>query len=624
MTSHLIPLRGEWALWRDVGIRSAGFPVSGLDVFGAGGEAGRLRDVAADPRFREAVTWQNRAAVHTAIDKVATASPASGSKQRQREELVASYWQRYCAKNDTIGFFGPLAWGRMVEEGPALAVGEAPAARSVHFEAWCLEALAEALDLDVQVPLGPYPERDVRIQLERTADPVRRQRGVDALDRLEARREAIVAADPAGLDDALDALDREFVALTSRAATQSPGVMYAARTLVYLDCMRDVHVDIGPGVREELAQTLPAVLAGSRWYCGRVYESLCGLVNQVAERVGNGPLGPVLGQTMGALFAGPPQVAEVNAELQQRWAGLLADPDVTTLAARAEAAFADYVPGWPMSVSHSPDVQVAARSAAAVDAGEFLCVVGDFHPGTNTLVQGLFSTRHPDREAFLDALESEWGEGLWLIPPKSAERMRSRIMPAMTRPHRIHVAASPDACMPDGYHVVNVRDLLIHDGMVTDREGTALGPVTELLELAMFVAGVQNYQPFPVEAHAPRLTLGRTVLRRETWQVPAAATPMHPEDAAGWARDCGMPRRVFMLSPLEHKPVYVDFESRILTGIACRQFRRAAAERPEAVVRFTEMLPGPEDCWLEDGAGLRYTSELRMVAVDLSRRAAGA
>ncbi len=624
MDNHLIPLRGPWALWRDVAVRSAGFPVSGLDVFGAGDESRRLREVAGDPRFREAVTWQNRAAVRTAIDKVATASPASGSKQRQREELVASYWQRYCSKNDTIGFFGPLAWGRMVEEGPALATREAEAVRSVHFEAWCLEALGEALELDVQVPLGPYPERDVRAQVERLSDPARRRRGLEALDRLEARRAAIVSSDAAGLDAALDALDREFEGVTGRAATQSPGVMYAARTLVYLDCMRDVHLDIGPGVRDELARTLPAVLAGSRWYCGRVFETLCGLVNQVVERVGNGPLGPVLGQTMGALFAGPPQVAAVNAELQQRWAALLVDPDVTTLAARAEAAFADYAPGWPMSVSHSPDVQVAARSVAAIDAGEFLCVVGDFHPGTNTLVQGLFATRHPDREAFLDAIASDWGEGLWLIPPKNAERMRSRIMPAMTRPHRIHVAASPGACMPEGFQVRDVRDLLIHDGMVTDREGTALGPVTDLLELAMFVAGVRNYNPFPVEAHAPRLTLGRTVLRRETWQVPASATPMRQEDAAAWARDCGMPRRVFMLSPLEHKPVYVDFESRILTGIACRQFRRAAAERPEGVVRFTEMLPAPEDCWLEDGAGLRYTSELRMVAVDLSRRAAGA
>ena len=620
MDAHLTSLRDDWALWRDVAVRSAGFPVSGLEVFGPGDESGRLRQVAADPRFREAVTWQNRAAVHTAIDKVAAASPASGSKQRQREELVASYWQRYCAKNDTIGFFGPLAWGSMTEDGPALAVREAQPVRSVHFEAWCLEALAEALELDIQVPLGPYPERDVRAQVERMADPARRERGLHALDRLETCREAIVAAGAAGLDDALGALDRAFEELTGRAATQMPGVMYAARTLVYLDCMRDMHLDIGPGIREELALTLPAVLAGSRWYCGRVYETLCALIDQVVQRAGNGPLGPVLGQTIGALMAVPPQVAEVNAELQRRWEGLLVDPDVTTLVERAEAAFADYSPGWPMSVSHSPDVQVAARSAAAVDAGEFLCVVGDFHPGTNTLVQGLFSTRHPDREAFVDAIAADWGEGLFLIPPKTAERMRSRIMPAMTRPDRVHVAATPGACMPEGYRVMDARDLLIRDGVVTDGDGVPLGPMTELVELLMFVAGVRNYNPFPAEEHAPRLTLSRTVLRRETWQVPAAATPARPEDAGAWARARGMPRRVFMLSPLEHKPVYVDFDSRILTGIACRQFRRAAAERPDGTVRFTEMLPAAEDCWLEDGDGLRYTSELRMVAVDGSRR----
>lgn len=619
MTSHLIPLSGEWALWRDVAVRTAGFSVSGLDVFGPGDEPGRLRSVASDPRFREAVTWQNRAAVHTAIDKVASGSPASGSKQRQREELVASYWQRYCAKNDTIGFFGPLAWGSMVEEGPALAVRQAEPVRSVHFEAWCLEALAEALDLGVQVPLGPYPEREVRTQVERM-DGASRQRGLDALDRLDACRRAIVQADPAGLDGALDALDREFEALTGRAATQSPGVMYAARTLVYLDCMRDVHVDIGPAVREELARTLPAVLAGSRWYCGRVFETLCALVGQMVRSVGDGPLGPVLGPALGAILAVPPQVATINAELQQRWAALLVDPDVTTLAARAEAAFADAVPGWPMSLTHSPDVQVAARSMAAADAGDFLCVVGDFHPGTNTLIQGLFATRHPDRDAFVAAVAADWGEGLYLIPPKTAERMRSRIMPAMTRPDRMHVAATPGASMPDGYRVVDVRDLLIRDGIVTDGDGAPLGPITDLLELPMFVAGVRNYNPFPVEEHAPRLTLSRTVLRRETWQVPAAAAPMRPEDAGAWARDRGMPRRVFMLSPLEHKPVLVDFESRVLTGTACRLLRRAAAERPDGTVRFTEMLPAPEDCWLEDGDGLRYTSELRIVAVDQSRR----
>jgi hypothetical protein len=57
---HLVPLAGDWALRRDFAVRSAGFPVAGLDAFGAEDESGRLGEVAADPAFREALTWQNR------------------------------------------------------------------------------------------------------------------------------------------------------------------------------------------------------------------------------------------------------------------------------------------------------------------------------------------------------------------------------------------------------------------------------------------------------------------------------------------------------------------------------------------------------------------------------------
>jgi hypothetical protein len=38
--------------------------------------------------------------------------------------------------------------------------------------------------------------------------------------------------------------------------------------------------------------------------------------------------------------------------------------------------------------------------------------------------------------------------------------------------------------------------------------------------------------------------------------------------------------------------------------------------RKSTDVMFTELLPGPQDCWLADSEGRRYTSELRMVAVD--------
>jgi hypothetical protein len=79
-----------------------------------------------------------------------------------------------------------------------------------------------------------------------------------------------------------------------------------------------------------------------------------------------------------------------------------------------------------------------------------------------------------------------------------------------------------------------------------------------------------------------------------------------------------MPRRVFALAAGEPKPVYVDFDSRAPVTVLAR-FVRAGAE---GAVRFTEMLPGPDQTWLVDAGGRRYTSELRLTAVDLTRESA--
>ncbi|HKG23471.1 MAG TPA: hypothetical protein VKC34_16345, partial [Blastocatellia bacterium] len=61
-------------------------------------------EVARMEQFREAVIWQNRGAYHTGVKALSRGSleaKTRGSKHRQHEELVANYWQRYCAKNDT-------------------------------------------------------------------------------------------------------------------------------------------------------------------------------------------------------------------------------------------------------------------------------------------------------------------------------------------------------------------------------------------------------------------------------------------------------------------------------------------------------------------------------------------
>jgi hypothetical protein len=117
-------------------------------------------------------------------------------------------------------------------------------------------------------------------------------------------------------------------------------------------------------------------------------------------------------------------------------------------------------------------------------------------------------------------------------------------------------------------------------------DGNGFHAPLALLYLPLFVAVVGSFDP--VGEAAGRAQIGRLGVRREHWSAPAAELPA---DLAAWARERGLPQRVFARSPLERKPRYVDFE---------------------------EMLPAPEDCWLESDAG-HHTSELRVVALGRSR-----
>ncbi|SCG65003.1 lantibiotic dehydratase [Micromonospora humi] len=181
--SHLVPL-GEtgWSVWRDVVLRTAGFPAAGLDRFAApecaaaadGLLAGAgtvevfdktLREafaessavageLAADPLLREAVTWQNPDML-IALDGLLRTDPQVRNVRRRKRELsVLRYWQRYCGKAETIGFFGPVCWGTV--DPTVRGVRTAPGATLVHrrrvfFEAWALIAYADRLADDLAV-----------------------------------------------------------------------------------------------------------------------------------------------------------------------------------------------------------------------------------------------------------------------------------------------------------------------------------------------------------------------------------------------------------------------------------------------------------------------------------------
>jgi hypothetical protein len=109
--------------------------------------AGRLSraiaDTYADPVFQEAVTWQNPGLAQRLRD--AGVGTSRRSKDRGRELVIANYLQRYCLKNDTIGFFGPVGWASAGHDGPGLVMvpGERLIARrTTYFEVWAIDKVA--------------------------------------------------------------------------------------------------------------------------------------------------------------------------------------------------------------------------------------------------------------------------------------------------------------------------------------------------------------------------------------------------------------------------------------------------------------------------------------------------
>jgi hypothetical protein len=269
-----------------------------------------------------------------------------------------------------------------------------------------------------------------------------------------------------------------------------------------------------------------------------------------------------------------------------------------------------------LALKQSVDLQIAARDEQAIRDGDYLAVVGDSHPGANPLCQGLFAHRHPAPERFRALYRREVGAAQpFLLPPWGAGmNAEARGVPVLGD-DAIHIAMSPESAAPNGHRTWQPHELWVESsGDLVDASGELRVPLADVFSTPIFVSGVRSWDPLPGGEHSSRIVVDKAVLRRESWSASGSHVPAGADHLAAWARDRGMPRRVFVKTPLERKPFYLDVDSPVLCGIAARHIRQAAEAREP--VRFTEMLPGPEDCWLADPEGRRYTSELRLVAFD--------
>jgi hypothetical protein len=703
-----------------------------------------IRSMGGSARFREAVIWQNRNGLHASIDSLLRMSDVGhdsprGSDRRRREDLVANYLQRYCLKNDTIGFFGPVGWARFSTSGPSLSVRPGPqllAERAVYLETWGIDALAARLSRDARfqpwiaprrmpfariegarlfgLPRGPvglapaevavwglvdgvrtarevvasarndadgqwseadlyealrlleqkgalswqleacldlYPERSLRRQLELIGEEALRREGIGLLEELEAGRERVAAAagEPERLDAALGELEDVFKRVSGQEeATRAAGRTYAGRTLVFEDCRRWAEVDLGPEVVEELGRPLSLLLESARWFTyevSKVYRRAFGEVyEEISRREGRAEVEfAEFWQTVRPLIVDREAslVRPVSERFEEKWEEVLRLSEgeeggrrvvyrSEDLRERVGAAFSAPGAGWQFARYHNPDVMITAKSVEAAQAGHYSFVMGEIHIGSNSIGVPLFMEQHPRKEDLLAAIESDMTEPrLMPIMPKYWPNANARLAYALmtTRDYRLELAPGPYQIPPD--RLVPSGELLIKRDdsgalRAQTRDGRVSFDIIEAFAIIINSEVANNFRPLRAWRHAPRVQIDRLVIGRETWRFSPAEMWFAFEtegaaqylEAQRWRLAHDAPQHVFVKAPVEMKPFYVDLTSPAYVRNLGKVVRRCVDEGD--VVAVTEMLPGPEEVWLPDAEGNRYTSELRMTAVDLA------
>ncbi|HLH61211.1 MAG TPA: lantibiotic dehydratase [Ktedonobacteraceae bacterium] len=700
--------------------------------------------IACDERFREAITWQNRHAMQTGIASLtqpSSESTPSTSNRRKHEALAANYLQRYCTKNDTIGFFGPFGLARLTSKGEAMKVHVGKdflAKRSVYFETWCIDALAEkllqekhlrpwvaprrlpqihmegttlslpfskpvqlsrdeaavlsacdgihtakelALDLigktsnslnseqevytvleqlhamkriswSLEMPAdGAHPEKVLRQMLEGIDDTQLREECLAMLNTLEAARDGVAraAGNAEKLDAALAHLEATFSELTGRDASRSAGKAYAARTLVYEDCLCAIDVELGPDFLLAFSEPLTLLLISARWFTyqtATIYrQALRDAFHEMVEHTGS----RTIDFSSFWLWVQPllidEEVMPVKAlmtDFQQRWLHILdISEEQHSKAFTSDELLLDVLttfdapgPGWRAACYHSPDVLIQASGAEAIREGDYQIILGELHIAMNTLQASAFLEQHPYRDGILRDAALDIPEPRMLPVMSRRSFPISRGRPALITSKDYRLVYAPDAYTIPDSRTLPISALVVEqwgeDLVVRTRDGQLCFDIIEVF--AEFLSWMVSscFKIVCPGKHTPRVTIDRLVMIRESWRFAPLEIPFADEkDAAArfiaarrWMQLHKLPRFVFVKMPDEPKPCFIDFDSPIYVDSLAKLVRQATnVHPPEPSIQVSEMLPAPNEVWLPDAEGRRYTSELRFVAVDLPRPA---
>jgi hypothetical protein len=499
-----------------------------------------------------------------------------------------------------------------------------------------------------QVPYELYPERTLRRQLDKIDDSSLRQTALAPLDELETARALIgqAAGSSEKLDKALVNFETTFIRLTNEAPRRRGGQTYAARTLIYEDCRRNTEVVLGQEVLQSLAPPLSLLLTSCRWLTVEVARTYRQVFKQIYDEL----ITKAKGKQVDALSFwlhvhtlilndSKSVIANLVSDFHAKWANILALPvhekqvhyKSEDLRPQVLAAFAAPGPGWGFARHHSPDVMVAAESVEAFQRGDFQFILGELHMSANTLATSLFVSQHPTGDDLMQWFDADQPETR-AVPMQLREWHTTRTFCELISPRHYRIELEPESFATDRSKALGLAELVIEESVdelvMRTRDGRLSFELIEVFGGLLSGLAVDLFKLLPNEPHTPRITIDRLTITREAWNfTPASMSWALVKDESErflavrrWAERYKLPSRVFVRVPVEHKPFYVDLESPVYVNILARMVSRTLETGDEkATVKLVEMVPEVTQCWLPDSAGNRYTSEFRIIALDLAQ-----
>jgi hypothetical protein len=297
---------------------------------------------------------------------------------------------------------------------------------------------------------------------------------------------------------------------------------------------------------------------------------------------------------------------------------------------RIAALFSAPRPGWQSARYQSPDIMIASASPEAIRQGAYQFVMGELHLSSNTLQASFFIEQHPARAELFQAIENDLPEPRVVpITPRTWPEISARTRPGFVGARDLRLAFTNDACGVSPDRVLPIGGLIVSDTgsglVVSTRDRRQQFDIIEFFADILSLEIVDGFKIFGQRHYTPRVTIDRLVISRETWRftpemLPFAGLKAESERwlaARRWRRAQGLPKAVFVKTPVERKPFYVNFDSPLLVNLLAKMVRRTLEHGgAHSMITFTEMLPTLEQLWLPDATGQRYTSELRIIAVD--------